>query len=155
MVIRRSVFNSTGGFDEFLRWSDDRDLYLRILFNDFSFGSLSEALFFWHSQSDSAGKSLPSINKAKELEYFLKKHGDKFLKFNQIIFLTNERILGNYYCLAGEMVVGRGVYTGILRRRFDFYTFFLLFLTFFGVHVYRLASLIKRRIISRDVLEKA
>ncbi len=155
VIIKRDVFNVVGGFDENMKWSDDRDLYLRILFTGFSFGYIREALFFWHSRPDSAGKKLSFLKKAKELEYFIEKHVAKYNEFEESLLLFNKRILGNYYCLAGKMSIGRRVYVDVLKRKFNLYIFFLLLLSFFGSRIYRMVSFIKRRFISRNPLEKA
>ena len=106
ILIRRNVLDLIAGFDEKLKWSDDWDLYIRILASGHSIGVVSEKLFIWHSQEMSAGKTLMPLEKAKELEFIISKHKGLFLSSKEV-YSKNLRTLGILYCLAGEFDIGR------------------------------------------------
>lgn len=145
VLFNREVFDSVGFFDERLKWSDDHDFYLRVLQRGYSIGVLSESLFNWHSQRNSAGKTLSFAKKAAELEYFLNKHRDVYSQ-NEYARALLLRHLGTEFVLGGQSTKGRSFYRVLMKDDFRLFVVFLFLLSFLGSPIFRFALRMRRKL---------
>jgi glycosyltransferase involved in cell wall biosynthesis len=151
IVVKKEVFDRVGVFDEFLKTSDDWDLYLRLLLAGYYIGVISQKLFIWHCRDESAGKSIAFHGK-NELEYFLNKHKKIFIGHGMYGKKLESLSLLSFF--DGDFNNGR-VYA---KQSFKFNrrlsSLFLIFVSFLhSVWIFKFLFYLKNKM-SNNVLEK-
>lgn len=106
VLIKKEVIDITGPRDENMKYSEDWEMWIRILKNDYNFESINKPLFNYYFHDLSASKATNNkIVKVKDVEYVINKHFDLYEKYNyQHIGYFR---LGIMYFLAGEISQSR------------------------------------------------
>jgi glycosyltransferase involved in cell wall biosynthesis len=99
IMIKKSIFQEIGLFDEKMRVSDDYDMYIRIS-RKYRFIFIQEPLFnyYIHENNLSKSNSLINENMIKDVQKIIKKHKKIFSKYPNIYSKILKKI-GTYYML--------------------------------------------------------
>lgn len=137
LLLRRHCFEKSGLFDEDMPRFQDWEMAIRLA-KHYTFHLIDEPLVIVYetagniSSDDAAGW--------RALEMILKKHRDAFQENPKALCaqLTN---LGHAQCLQGKMADGRHDFGAALRAwPWHVKAWMALFVSFFGVHVYKFAA---------------
>lgn len=103
MLLKRSAIESAGGFDESLRFSEDRELVLELLSRGFIYKSVEELLYkrFCH-QDDRLSDKSGSLRGAITHEKIYYKHKD-FLQQNTDLNIAYLDLIARDYYLSGDV----------------------------------------------------
>lgn len=110
-MVRRSVLDHVGGFDEDLPSSQDWELYIRIA-QSYEFVSTSASLVRYHLGRDSITRNVRA--KALGRRMVLEKHG-KAMSDAPRAFSGQIVMAGHYYCRAGSCPEGRRMFMWAIR----------------------------------------
>lgn len=133
VLVRRSVLNKVGGFDEQLASSQDWDLYLRIA-EHHEFVSTSDSLVRYHVGGDSITRNARA--KAQGRRMILEKYKGHMVR-SPAAFARQLVKTGHYYCRAGELSEGRRMFRRAAHTyplSVDAYLYFGI--SFLGVGIY-------------------
>ena len=80
VVIKKEAFNISGMFDERIKYSEDIDMWFRIIVN-FPVVFYDKYMAFYHYDAENR-----AMNKARPLKYFLPYYNDKYLQYKGTYF---------------------------------------------------------------------
>lgn len=105
ILIKRSVFNTIGLFDENFKSADDRDLYIRInqLYN---FIFVQKPLFYYFIHDNNISSKDNKDLRINEQEKIIEKH-KKIYKKHSKIYYKKIKILGTKYLLNNQAKIAR------------------------------------------------
>lgn len=145
-LIRRSVFQDVGLFDENLFSVQDWEMWTKMAYAGYAFKFIREPLlrYYIHGQNITATTSIEK--KEKDLDYIFNKYR-KYYENNSKLYSTKLRYDGTRYVLANELKKGRKKFLQSIKiYPFNFKAYLYLFLSFFGSKFYYQFSQIKSKI---------
>jgi len=105
VIVKNSIINNIGLFDESIKMADDQDMWIRIA-QKYDFDFVPEPLFKYYRHESNITKTRGYFDKAKDQEYILKKHKNFYKKYPKAysVRLIN---IGTNYLLSGDLKIAR------------------------------------------------
>jgi glycosyltransferase involved in cell wall biosynthesis len=105
VLIKREVIEKVGDRDEYMKYSEDLEMWIRVAGRGYDFGYIFKPLFKYYFHSNNVSSVIDIIHKAKDMEYTFKKHKDLYKKHNYVhVGLFR---LGIMYLLGNSFKKGR------------------------------------------------
>jgi len=144
VIIKKSVLNKVGFFDENLKTGDDWDMWIRTIINGYSFDFVDKPLFkyYIHSENISAPKNIKKV--IADENYILEKY-KKYYEQNPKFYSNRLRYTGTRYILAKDLKKGREYFKKSIKLNplnFKSYSRFLFSLLGFNFY-YKLTQIKK------------
>ncbi len=138
ILIKRTVLDAVGLFDERFKCMDDWDMWLRIS-KRYNFDSVGKNLFKYRVHRNSVTVGLPKKDKKQEVLYIFGKNKEAYQKY----YPQKMKEIGIFYCETGDMENGKKFFTEALKiNSRDYKTYFHYILSFFGKNFYNFSLFI-------------
>ncbi len=105
VLMKRTVIETVGERDKTMKYSEDWDMWIRIIEAGYNIDHVCKPLFKYHFHKENTTKKSSAIIKIKDAEYVFEKHKNLYLKYNYI-HIGYFR-LGVMYFLGGDSKRGR------------------------------------------------
>jgi len=132
ILIKRSVLNKLGLFDERFKFMDDWDMWLKIS-KYYNFDSVDENLFKYRVHKNSVTVGLPRKNKQQEVLYIFEKNESDYYKY----FPKKIKEAYIFYCWSGDIKKGRKLISmAIHLNPYNYKNYFHYIISLFGNNFY-------------------
>jgi len=145
VMVKKSVIDNVGLFDESLKNADDWDMWIRIA-QKYNFDFVPEFLFRYYLHENNTTKLTPLEFKIKDIEGIFKKYKEYYYKHPKI-YSIKLRYDGTRYVLAKELKKGRKCFVKSIQLNpvnIKSYLYFLISL--FGPKLYHKLTLVKAKL---------
>lgn len=136
VMIKKEVIEKVGYFDEKLKYADDWDMWIRIIFR-YNLSIIKKPLFYHHIRGENVSLTMKNRKKVREEEYIYQKHFNMSKKYLPL-YSEQLRVLGLKYFLLNEKVKARKFfYRSMLVFPLNYKTYFYYFLSLLGKNLFK------------------
>jgi len=153
VIVKKSVINDIGLFDERLKNADDWDMWIRIA-QKYNFDFVPEVLFKYYLHENNTTKLTPLNFKEKDLKIIFEKYRSYYYR-DAKIYSNKLRYDGSRYILAGDLEKGRECFIKSIKLNpLNFKSYLYLLISLFGLGFYHDLSRLKMRLRKYRIFDK-
>lgn|SRR3990167_988594 len=144
IVLKKSCFERVGLFDPEYKSASDFDMWIRIA-KDYEFDYVNDLLVKHRIQQCSISHNHHNV--IMGLERLMMKHYNLFKCYNRA-YANHQFNIGVAYCYVNNIKEGRRAFLrSIYKYPYEIKVYYNLFLSFFGIHAYKIIKSAKKKII--------
>ena len=148
VMVKKSVLNDIGYFDERFKVIDDWDMWIRIS-QKYAFDFVDEPLLKYYIHSSSVTKTISFEGTAMDIQHMIDKYKD-YYRNNPKIYNVRIRKIGTIYLLDGDVEKAREYFLRSIKiRPFYLRTYLNLIASLFGPNFYKKLLFYKEKMASK------